>query len=66
MNSILQVIPIFVGFSQFYTLFLYNMASMAISYQIISVEKMNNEGKVLFKIIFRMSNCRFTWSRRHP
>lgn len=57
MNSILQVIPIFVGFSQFYTLFLYNMASMAISYQIISVEKMNNEGKVLFKIIFRMSNC---------
>ena len=52
MNSILQVIPIFVGFSQFYALFLYNMTSMTISHKIISAEKMNNGGKVLFKIIF--------------
>ena len=52
MNSILQVIPIFVGFSQFYALFLYNMTSMTISHPIISVKKMNKKGEILFKITF--------------
>ena len=39
MNSILQVIPIFVGFSQIYTVFLYNMTTR---HEIISTSKMNN------------------------